>query len=546
MIPQAVGVGVLHSQKPNSHIGDFDVSRNGLGATVTNKLGLVEEVLPNVPRIDFSHLPFDTSQPPTKQNMHRWSEDFTNVVWDKIGAGSGTPPSIVPNNALAPNGTMTADTITFNLNGGTTLSDRSILRQAGINQVQSKTFSIYLRSPSGTARVLRHDGGDSSEFEVTETWTRYDFPIGVANVFAGISMRGTQSSVDTSVLEVWGSQFETGELSDYIPTTDERTIRFRPLVEGNGRLLTETSSTNEIQRSESFENSYWSKNDCIAIDNVILGPDGKLSASVITATGSNAHIVRSEAGLSSIGQVKSIYAKLLSGGGEVRLLSTGSDDFSFTLTDEWQRFEVPVETTAVTEQFFYGVDFRGGNTTSVAIWGGQLEDGENAGTYISSNTGTTTTRPTDSITGAGDSNVFKSKDFTFFVKLKTLTATASANRVISISDGTTSNRVLLSPIQNGSLTVLLKVDGVTEATHTRVHDFTNLTSVIIKLSDNVFSVYLDEAKVFETSINNSPENKFNELRLDNAVGSEQFEGFIEQIRYIDRGLTESEISKLAA
>lgn len=543
MIPQAVGVGVLHSQKPNSFIGDFDVARNSLGATYINKFGAIEEALPNVPRIDFSHLPYDLTKPRTSANLFLWSEDFSNAAWSKSGLGGGSAPQVTPNNAVAPNGTMTADTIEFNLNGNTDLSARSFLRQLTLEQVTSKTFSIWLKSSSNNnQKLLLHNGVDIDEFEVTPEWVRYEFPIVTGRFFAGLSLRGSVSTVDSASVEVWGGQLEVGELSEYMPSTNERGIRLRPLINGQGRLLSEVGSTNYIKRSESFENSYWSKNDCIAIDNVILGPDGKLSASVITATGSNAHIVRSEAGLSSVGQVKSIYAKLLSGGGEVRLLSTGSDDFNFTLTDEWQRFEVPVETTAVTEQFFYGVDFRGGNTTSVAIWGGQLEYGENAGTYISSNSGTTTTRLTDSITGAGDISVFNSNEGSLFFELASLVDGIGDGSIISLNDGTNNNYIEL--VLSGTLNrVFVRSSNAVNTIYNNNTDKLQLLKYVITYTNTQVSFYISGQLIGRQDLS-SPLSGLSEIKLSRGSGDFNLTAFTQQIRYVDRILTDYEINKL--
>ena len=53
MFPEAYKAGVLASQIPTSTVGDFDVTRTGK-ATRVNKDGLIEEVAPNVPRLDYS------------------------------------------------------------------------------------------------------------------------------------------------------------------------------------------------------------------------------------------------------------------------------------------------------------------------------------------------------------------------------------------------------------------------------------------------------------------------------------------------------------
>ena len=45
------------------------------------------------------------------------------------------------------------------------------------------------------------------------------------------------------------------------------------------------------------------------------------------------------------------------------------------LTEEWQRFDLPVDTAETGGSNFYAVDFRVGDLTEVVVWGAQLEDG---------------------------------------------------------------------------------------------------------------------------------------------------------------------------
>lgn len=60
----------------------------------------------------------------------------------------------------------------------------------------------------------------------------------------------------------------------------------------SGHLLLEPSRTNDIQRSEQFDNSYWTKYDTSVSANQIVSPDGNTTADkIIEDTGTSTHII---------------------------------------------------------------------------------------------------------------------------------------------------------------------------------------------------------------------------------------------------------------
>ena len=80
---------------------------------------------------------------------------------------------------------------------------------------------------------------------------------------------------------------------------------------------------------------------------------------------------------------RSIYARTTSGTGQVHLLGHSSNaNCSFTITEEWQRFEV--SSVGGIPTHFYAVDFREAGTTlsEVIIWGAQAEEGSYPTSYI--------------------------------------------------------------------------------------------------------------------------------------------------------------------
>ena len=209
----------------------FSFSRDSIGTRV-NKEGLIEVVGNNKPRIDYTDsadgvLLLENSA----TNLITYSSDLS--VLSKVSVGSASSPVTTANYALAPDGTMTATRVVFDLNGGTTSQDRSILRQS----ISSGDYylSIYVKSTNGTEqKVMWHDGGEFNTTTVTNQWKRitYDSRSGISNV--GIALNGT-SGVDTSDILVWGFQAEANSFpSSYIPTSGSTVQRAAETANGSG------------------------------------------------------------------------------------------------------------------------------------------------------------------------------------------------------------------------------------------------------------------------------------------------------------------------
>lgn len=142
---------------------------------------------------------------------------------------------------------------------------------------------------------------------------------------------------------------------------------------GKDGLIKTASFYNLIDYSEDFNNSDWSKID-VLIEGGYTAPNGSNTAYKVTNNGSNAHLV----GYNGINtsKHKSIWAKTVSGTGSAYLLNRNTSNL-FTLTNEWQRFDVAHNGA----DFFYAVDFRNSPLTEVILWGAQLVEGTEALDY---------------------------------------------------------------------------------------------------------------------------------------------------------------------
>ena len=211
----------------------------------------------------------------------------------------------------------------------------------------------------------------------------------------------------------------------------------------NGHILLEPTSTNLVTYSEDFsQTSFWNANSDILTpvkSTTIAAPDGSYNAWHIVKDGTTAPKVASSVpGSASTEYTKSIWARTISGTGTAYFGEGyfSGDGVLTTVTTEWQRIEI-----TVTQENFYAVDFRGSSTlTEVLIWGAQMEQLSYATSYIPTLTGSTETRATETATGAGSADLINSTEGVLYAEIAAL-ENGGANRYISLSDNTTSNRL---------------------------------------------------------------------------------------------------------
>ena len=233
VVPSGYKASKVYAQKPLTTDGQLAFTRSTT-ATRVNSAGLIESVAINVPRLDYTN----STCPklllePSRTNLLSHSSDFASN-WTSYYAGTGSAPAITSNNATAPDGTMTADTVVFNSGAGTTAGDSSMLGTALFVAAGDYSMSFYARVTSGTAKIVsRHaTGGSYTSINITTTWQRFAWTENAASATTIYPEMGIRRGLaneplnSTATVQLWGIQLEAGAYpTSLIPTTTAAVTR---------------------------------------------------------------------------------------------------------------------------------------------------------------------------------------------------------------------------------------------------------------------------------------------------------------------------------
>jgi len=204
LIPSGYRAGKVYSILPNDGVGDFTFSR-GSSATRVNKDGLIETVLDNIPRLDYS----DNGCPSLLLEPSR-----TNYVPNQnVASYAQNQADVTLSNNPSPDGTINC----FRVEG---TSSGLRVGEATFNVVIGNTYtgSVYVRKVSGSdiAQIVDVDFAAPQSINITTEWQRFDITKTATQTTGRIFVNVNQVG---DVIEVFGFQIEEGSYaSSYIPT----------------------------------------------------------------------------------------------------------------------------------------------------------------------------------------------------------------------------------------------------------------------------------------------------------------------------------------
>jgi hypothetical protein len=476
-------------------------------------------------------------------NLASWSEMFTDASWVK------TASTITANTTTAPNGTLTADTLT-----GNGASSSHSINQA-IPLVIGNTYTISVYAKKGTNNFLQIYGF-STGYGVN-TWANFDLNNGVLGsigssatatitnvgdgwyrctitfvalvtvtdaflfnlITSATSGRGEVSTLTTSVF-IWGAQLVEGTAPlTYLPTTTRLNIPRIDYSTGSANLLLEPQRTNLALRSEQFDDAVWTSSIGgtgvlpIRTANSVISPSGIINADTIVFNRGAGNTLTDQCVISqpiTVPTTGTYYftcwmkATTIADVGKQVLLRCGNAASlqPFTLTANWTRFETTATVTSGSANSFQ-IGNRGtittGNSVSVDLWGAQLEAGAYSTSYIPTSLASVT-RITDVISRA---NIFTngyitSAGGTWFVEIRNNIPLLSDNSgdfiLLGVTGSVSDNflRISGNNVAASRLIIIKRIGGINTPLYTTL---TDTIKVAIKWNGTTADVFVNGVKV---------------------------------------------------
>ena len=304
-------------------------------------------------------------------------------------------------------------------------------------------------------------------------------------------------------------------------------------------LLIEPQSTNLSTRSN--ELNLWGAKVGVAITaNYSLSPNGSINSNRLLFS-ANGYCHNNNVQTIGTTYTISAYAKRNSGTENVGFFTNGSGavNYSFNLTNEWQRFEYTYTSTNTSTFGFAGV-----SGADISVYGFQLEVGSYATSYIKTE-GSAVTRNGDQVYGAGYAATFNDSEGVLMAEISAL-ANDLTYRQISLTEAGGGGDVLtldLSSVSNGVRTYL-KVNGTPSILNATLSNETDFNKIAVKYG-NTHELWINGFEVSSQSLTLLPIT-LNRLNFDNGVGGGNFYGNTSQVQYFNTALTDSELEKLTS
>jgi hypothetical protein len=347
-----------------------------------------------------------------------------------------------------------------------------------------------------------------------------------------------------------------------------------------GVLLLENSATNLVTYSKDF--TQWTNDRVTVLENQIISPNGLQNADLISENSeNNIHriyigsisltdnvdytiTVFAKKGSSSVIQLTPTSTSAIGSGranfdlenGVVSIVSGGTANIE-NYGNGWYRCTYTFEalataTSAISVNMVNddlnasrNVTYTGSTNNNIYLWGGQLEVGSYATSYIPTN-GSTVTRQADTASGAGNSAVFNDSEGVFYVNTAAL-ADDGTNRMISISDGSTNNRLLIKYDNISNRIEFFVFSGGVGEYSLIVTSLTATSNnkILLKYKQNDFQVWVNGFELDANTSGNTPIG-LSELSFDDGTGGNDFYGKTKELGYYDTTLTDLELETLTS
>jgi hypothetical protein len=329
------------------------------------------------------------------------------------------------------------------------------------------------------------------------------------------------------------------------------------VVSGCPSLLLEPSRSNLITYSEDFSNAAWTKSDSSITSNAAISPDGTLNADKVTGSGYLQNVNSLTA--TNTYTFSFFWKKDTSNVVKILLSSTGTDEQlsintntlalisqlginsynNISYGNDWYRLSM-TWTEANTEPTGIRISADESDaTSSLFIWGAQLELGSYATSYIPTQGGVGT-RVAEVCSGAGNDQVINSTEGVLYAEIS---AFDNISR-ISLSDGSSSNRVSFR-IDASSIDFQYRTGGSYSYRVDVNIDTSNTNKIAMSFNNGVFVGYLNGVAIGSPISGASlGQGVLDRLNFNDGDSSDSFNGNVKDVRIYNTALTDQELINL--
>ena len=285
-------------------------------------------------------------------------------------------------------------------------------------------------------------------------------------------------------------------------------------------ILVEPERRNLFLYSEQFNTVSWVKSGLgtgsapVVTPNVETAPDGTLTADLIVfdrgagnTSSDRSDINQAPLVVAATTYSSSFYLKAATSNDVGKQIAIrGVDQGSFitiTLTSQWVRYN---RTSAASSTVgLVNLQNRGGvtnaNIVSLHAWGGQLEAGSNATSYIPT-VAAAVTRNADVISKTGISSLIGQTEGTLYAEVNLDNFEVNNVRIFAISDGTSANRIMLLTNSSNRITTIVSNSSVEQAQISSGTLTKGLYKIAVAYALNDFAFYINGALIgVDSSIN---------------------------------------------
>jgi len=518
---------------------DFDFDRNSTGTRV-NEDYLIEDVPYNLLQQSQTFGTYWSNTNSSESlDTSVLAPDGTATAW-KLQANAGTHFSFITQ-TLTMSGQIsfsvfikkgTATTASMFLTEGGNLGLTANLENGTITSVTGSNMVGTVESAgNGWYRFeIKHTSGDDLTNSVR---------IGVeGGSFGSVTYAGTEN------IYIWGAQITKGDKKPYLKTTDRLDIPRIDYTNGEPSILLEPQRQNLIPNSTTTI----ANNTTIEYNN-ILSPENILNGVKVTSTALSAYVRTDTVAMTSNNTISvflkagtSNYAQVLGAGNAGDFFNINLDNFTIGNTgattsnvtiqqysNNWYRCSAKFAgyTGNTTIRLLLSDSDSNFNATSsttgkfLYYYGLQLETGSYATSLIHTS-GSAVTRSADAANNAGNSDLINSTEGVLYAEISSFDISGDY-RLISLSDGTNSNRVFLGlRLNTGYLYYFVVSGGSTQSdfitTNTSVNQF---SKIAVKYKANDFALWIDGVEVYADSSGNAPIG-LDRLQFTDADGSTRF------------------------